>query len=65
MPYGLINGAMAKSPDGGEVILFGGYREFDGREDRILGLSAEADSWNILNSTLQNGRSSHVVIPLP
>ena len=66
LPYGLYDSAMAESPDGRGVILFGGdgtenYYEY---ENRILELRAGADSWNVLNVSLQNGRKFHVVIPL-
>ena len=54
---------MAESPDGRGVILFGGYGHYV-KEKRILELRAGADSWNILNVTLKNGRYGHVVIPL-
>ena len=63
MPYGLYFSAMAESPDGRGVLLFGG----NGRwlyENRILELRAGANSWNILDITLENGRSEHTVIPL-
>ena len=52
---------MAESPDGKGVLLFGGSGEI---QDRILELRAGANSWNILNITLEKPRSSHVVIPL-
>ena len=55
---------MAKSPDGRGVILFGGSRDGNGHEKRILELRAGANSWNILDITLENARNSHVVIPL-
>ena len=53
---------MAESPDGKGVILFGGWSTE--QEKRILELRAGANSWNILDITLENARSSHVVIPL-
>ena len=52
---------MAESPDGRGVLLFGG--QGDEVEDRILEMRAGANSWNILNITLQYERNSHVVIP--
>ena len=70
MPYALSSSAMAESPDGKGVILFGGQR-YDNQnhnhwdENRILELRAGADSWNILDVSLKNGRLEHVVIPLP
>ena len=51
---------MAESPDGKGVLLFGGSGEI---QDRILELRAGANSWNILNITLNNRRCQHVVIP--
>ena len=55
---------MAESPDGSGVILFGGRTDENSNENRILELSAGANSWKILNITLENGRQEHVVIPL-
>ena len=55
---------MAKSPDGRGVILFGGFGDENGYEKRILELRADANSWTILEITLENGRFRHVVIPL-
>ena len=55
---------MAESPDDRGVLLFGGYFYENGWEDRILELRAGANSWNILDITLETGRSSHIVIPL-
>ena len=62
LPYGLSSSTMAESPDGKGVILFGGYSGES--EKRILELRAGANSWNILDITLENARNSHVVIPL-
>ena len=56
---------MAESPDGRGVLLFGGATDGDEYDkDRILELRAGANSWNILNITLEIGREYHVVIPL-
>ena len=64
LPYVLSYSAMAESPDGRGVLLFGGWTYNNIQNKRILELRAGADSWNILNVTLENARSSHVVIPL-
>ena len=64
LPYVLAYSAMAESPDGRGVLLFGGLSTENYYEKRILELRPEADSWNILNVSLQNGRIRHVVIPL-
>ena len=63
MPYALAYSAMAESPDGRGVLLFGGSGETT-YEDRILELRAGANSWNILDISLENGRRKHFVIPL-
>ena len=55
---------MAESPDGRGVLLFGGVSTENGYEKRTLELRAGACTWNILNVTLKNARSDHVVIPL-
>ena len=63
LPYGLRYSAMAESPDGRGVILFGGFAKHS-YEKRILELRAGADSWNILDVSLENPRAYHVVLPL-
>ena len=65
LPYILNDSAMAESPDGKGVLLFGGQTlTIPYNSNRILELRAGADSWTILNVTLENARSNHVVIPL-
>ena len=67
LPYNLRFGAMAEFPNGGGVLLFGGQAQVDGNiqdEDKILEFIAGANSWKILNITLQKSRGNHVVIPL-
>ena len=64
MPYLLQYSAMAESPDGRGVLLFGGCNDENDYEDRILELRAGANSWNILDITLENRRGGHIVIPL-
>ena len=59
-----MNSAMSESPDGSGVFLFGGRNRENAEEDRILELRAGANSWNILDISLENGRRFHVVIPL-
>ena len=61
MPFALSMSAMAESPDGRGVLLFGGGQSAHGLEVIILELHAGAYSWSILNITLQNGRRHHVV----
>ena len=63
MPYKLHSSAMATSPDGGGVILFGGYNG-DGK-DEILELRFGANEWTVLPQKLNQPRSGHVVIPIP
>ena len=53
---------MAETPDGRGVLLFGGGLLT--LEDKIFELRAGANSWNILDITLKNGRGAHVVIPV-
>ena len=70
LPYNsLFHSAIAESPDGKGVILFGGqnYKLFFNQridKNRILELRARTNSWNTLNVTLRNARREHVVIPL-
>ena len=59
--------AMAEASDGRGVLLFGGCSTSspcDSAIDRILELRAGANSWNILDTTLQHKRFSHTVIQL-
>ena len=62
LPYGLQDSAMAESPDGRGVILFGGKNDESYYEKRLLELRADANSWNILEITLENARKNHLVI---
>ena len=65
LPYKLWDSAMATSPDGGGVILFGGYNEdIDVEEDTLLELRFGADNWTILPQKLKQPRRQHVVIPI-
>ena len=66
LPYKLADSAMATSPDGGGVILFGGYNpDKNGREDKILELRFGANEWTVLPQKLNQPRIQHVVIPIP
>ena len=66
LPYKLYDSAMATSPDGGGVILFGGWNGGKrGREDKILELRFGANEWTELPQKLNQPRSGHVVIPIP
>ena len=64
LPYRLDSSAMAESPDGRGVLLFGGFSTENGFENKILEFRAGADAWNILNVSLEIARHSHLVIPL-
>ena len=71
LPYDIAKGAMASSPDGNGVILFGGYRSSTGTFkilDSILELKSDGEgwlgSWTILTAKLQYARYRHVVIPV-
>ena len=65
LPYKLYYSAMATSPDGGGVILFGGYN-YDtwAREDTLLELRYGSDKWTTLPQKLKQPREYHVVIPI-
>ena len=65
LPYELGSSDIAESPDGRGVLLFGGRLGSAGDTNKILELRAGADSWDILDATLQEGRYSHTVIPFP
>ena len=56
---------MATSPDGGGVILFGGWNaDKRAKEDTILELRYDSDKWTTLPQKLKQPRSYHVVIPI-
>ena len=66
LPYKLYDSAMATSPDGGGVILFGGkIWNKSGNEDKIIELRFGANEWTILPQKLNPPRKDHVVIPIP
>ena len=62
LPYGLVSSAMATSPDGGGVILFGGLKRHV--MDKLLELRYGSDEWTILPQKLKQRRRNHVVIPI-
>ena len=64
LPYGLDSSAMAESTDGRGVLLFGGWSDENFKEKRILELRADANSWNILEITLENARKNHLAIAI-
>ena len=65
LPYKLDDSAMATSPDGGGVILFGGYnKDKSATEDTILELRYDSDKWTTLPQKLKQTRRYHVVIPI-
>ena len=58
----LIDSAMAESPDGDGVLIFGGQN--GDIPDKIIELRAGANSWVTLNQTLKNPNFQHIVIPI-
>ena len=67
LPYRLTDSAMATSPDGGGVILFGGFNADNDKwasEDTILELRYDSDKWTTLPQKLKQPRQEHVVIPI-
>ena len=59
----VLNSAMAESPDGNGVLMFGG--QIGDLPDKIIQLRAGANSWAILNQTLKYAKYQHTVIPIP
>ena len=67
---------MVQSPDGRGVLISGGMiriPDASGKwldltdwtfDDKLYELRAGANSWNILNITLEKGRGGHAFIPL-
>ena len=69
LPFGIAYSAMAPSPDGNGVILFGGEQLSSPYYlDIILELKADGQgwvgSWTTLTTKIQYGRSRHIVIPV-
>ena len=74
LPYPIRGTAMASSPDGNGVILFGGnnspYTQYTASAplDTILELRSNgqgwASSWTTLTTKLKHRREYHVVIPV-
>ena len=62
LPYKLADSAMATSPDGGGVILFGG--DNGAKNDTLLELRYGSDKWITLPQKLTRPREAHVVIPI-
>ena len=71
MPYKLlgISQAMVTSPDGMGIIIVGGLNlDSLSTEKKILESRFDGSKflpWQIMNQELKNGRSGHVVIPIP
>ena len=66
LPYKLASSAMATSPNGGGVILFGGRNDDkSANEGTILELRFNADEWTPLPQKLNQPRKQYVVIPIP
>ena len=66
LPIRLGFSAMATSPDGEGVILFGGWNaNIKAEEDTLLKLDYGSNKWTPLTQKLKLPRVSHVVIPIP
>ena len=66
LPYkvGFISNAMFTSPNGGGVMIAGGFNRGDGKTD-IIELRAGARNWTYSEQKLNLPRINHVIIPLP
>ena len=57
---------MFTSPNGGGVIIAGGFNDDDARpKSDIFELRAGAKNWTHLEQKLNPPRKGHVIIPLP
>ena len=65
LPYYVcyINQGMVTSPDGGGVMIIGGWTGSSSKSPKILELRAGGSSWQERAQKLDNGRDKHVVIP--
>ena len=62
LPYKLWASAMATSPDGGGVILFGGWTGVK-RVNNIFELRYGSNEWIEFPQKLKQARDRHMVIP--
>ena len=60
-----MNMAIVKSPDGGGVMIIGGWTPSTSKSPKILELRAGGSSWQEHDQELDNGRHEHVVIAIP
>ena len=63
-----IRQAMVTLPDGEGVMIIGGYTSSNHNSPKILELRAGGSGvvdWQEVDQELENGRNSHVVIPVP
>ena len=65
MPHGLGDSAMASSPNGGGVILFGGDYYNSYGDNTLFKLDYGSNNWTVLPQKLKYPRGGHVVIPIP
>ena len=56
---------MFTSPNGGGVIIAGGFNLDSGTLSDIIELRAGAKNWTFMEQKLNQPRSLHVIIPLP
>ena len=56
---------MFTSPNGGGVIIAGGYNPDSGELSDIIEFSAGGKNWTYLEQKLNQPRFLHVIIPLP
>ena len=60
-----ISNAMFTSPNGGGVIIAGGFNYDSFGISDIIELRAGANNWTYMEQKLNQPRRSHVIIPLP
>ena len=60
-----ISNAMFTSPNGGGVIIAGGFNGDMGTTSDIIELRSDTQNWTILEQKLNQPRQRHVIIPLP
>ena len=65
LPKGLVYSAMATSPDGHGVILFGGSPVDGDGDTGIYELRYGSNEWTTLPQKLKDNRFGHAVIPIP
>ena len=59
-----IGAATLRLPEEDTFVIFGGADK-NGKSDTVLKFVPKANEWKIMDETLEQGRSNHVVVQVP